>query len=74
VDVVKSDESDWEHWQEVIDKADAEDQILTALEVRPSSSSFIITTRNAPVQRNESIVIVFSLARPRLGRSFRSAR
>lgn len=34
----------------------------------------IITTRNAPVQRNESIVIVFSLARPRLGRSFRSAR
>jgi hypothetical protein len=39
VDVVKSDESDWEHWQEVIDKADAEDQILTALEVRPSSSS-----------------------------------
>ena len=38
-DVVKSDESDWEHWQEVIDKADAEDQILTALEVRPSSSS-----------------------------------
>ena len=39
VDVVKSDESDWERWQEVIDKADAEDQILTALEVRPSSSS-----------------------------------
>jgi len=29
-----NDESDWEHWLEVIDKADAEDQILTALEVR----------------------------------------
>lgn len=47
-DVVKSDESDWEHWQEVIDKADAEDQILTALEVRPSSSivSFSGTSRS----------------------------
>ena len=73
VDVVKSDESDWEHWQEVIDKADAEDQILTALEVRPSSSSSRHETRL--FTRNESIVIVFSLAgAPRLGRSFRSAR
>ena len=72
-DVVKSDESDWEHWQEVIDKADAEDQILTALEVRPSSSSSRHETRL--FTRNESIVIVFSLAgAPRLGRSNRSAR
>ena len=71
-DVVKSDESDWEHWQEVIDKADAEDQILTALEVRPSSSSRHETRL---FTRNESIVIVFSLAgAPRLGRSNRSAR
>ena len=38
-DVAKSDESDWDHWQEVIDKADAEDQILTALEVRLSVPS-----------------------------------
>ena len=43
-----NDESDWEHWLEVIDKADAEDQILTALEVRPSSSivSFSGTSRS----------------------------
>ena len=34
-----NDESDWEHWLEVIDKADAEDQILTALEVRLSVPS-----------------------------------
>lgn len=68
-----NDESDWEHWLEVIDKADAEDQILTALEVRPSSSSSRHETRL--FTRNESIVIVFSLAgAPRLGRSNRSAR
>jgi hypothetical protein len=63
-----NDESDWEHWLEVIDKADAEDQILTALEVRRNVG-------RSRERRDESkasfsrIVFVFPRRRRRRARS-----
>jgi hypothetical protein len=63
-----NDESDWEHWLEVIDKADAEDQILTALEVR-------LHVGRSRERRDESkasfsrIVFVFPRRRRRRARS-----